>query len=113
MRELYGGLSPRPGLMGCWWEFPSIGPSPSSTVVSLASLSSPPSASSSTTSGSPAVLGHDGDGNGPVLATLSTLTAAEHAAATYGLSEKHVEMTERWPAGLLAASKALIADVPG
>ncbi|CAM9398163.1 unnamed protein product, partial [Ectocarpus fasciculatus] len=40
-------------------------------------------------------------------------TPAAMASSSYRLSDHHAEMTQRWPAALLVASKSLIADVPG
>eukprot|EP00903_Cladosiphon_okamuranus_P014215 g13207.t1 len=125
-REQNGGLSPRPGLIGRSWEFPSVTSTPPPRVPSPTTLpwsrstTSPSSTSTARTPsrGSTDGLGHTRDEDGSLLATSST-SPAEDAAATdpameaYRLSEKHIELTERWPAGLLTASKALIAEVPG
>lgn len=116
-REQNGGLSPRSGLMGHSWQFPS---GTSHTSASLASWSSSPSSTAYTrTSGSPEGLGYTWGNPEPLLTAPPASSVVEGAAArepaveVYRLSDKHAEMTERWPAGLLVASKALIADVTG
>eukprot|EP00752_Nemacystus_decipiens_P010831 g9630.t1 len=119
-RERNGGVCPRSGLMGNSWPFPGGKLNPSPCVPPPASLSrrsttssSPPSTSWNSTGASPEGSGHTEDEPGSFRKPRSTSTVEDTASTVYRLSSEHTEMTKRWPAGLLGASKALIAEVPG